>query len=155
MSERGTFVTSFLYDERLVPVLRAALTRCARPGSLADIWPPSKDTLFPTCAFAGVMHGGFGGEESIVDMPAVIEDEILPHLPPEHGQFSIVVMPEDDSYTRLFVISKGVCTATWINTEEGRKMTAVDHEIANPTPPVVRNISDIARAEKGLTPKSE
>jgi hypothetical protein len=147
VSERGTFVTSFLYDETLVPVLRAALSKVARPGSLAEIGPPSEHTLFPTRAFAGVMHGGYGGEESILDMPSCIEDDILPNLPSDHGQFSIAVMPEWEEYTRLFVIAKGTVTDFWLNNEAGREMS----EPLAPPPPRL-NISDIAR---GLTSKPE
>jgi hypothetical protein len=145
VSERGTFVTSFLYDERLVPVLRAALVRVARAGLMSE-WPIGSETRM----FSGVMHGGYGGEESISDMPACIEDDILPNLPPGHGQFSIVVMPEWEECTRLFVISKGEVTDCWLNNETGRKMS---EPLPEPGPRL--NISEIARAEKGLTPPTE
>jgi hypothetical protein len=145
MSERGTFVTSFLYDDRLVSVLRAALVRVARSGLMSE-WPLGSETRM----FSGVMHGGYGGEESISDMPAIIEDDILPNLPAGHGQFSIVVMPEQEEYTRLFVFSKGEVTDYWLNNKSGREMSE-----PLPPPGPTLNISDIARVEKGLTPPTD
>lgn len=152
MSERGTFVTSFLYDEGLVPVLRAALVKVARKGSFTQCFQPSEQSTMT--AFAGVMHGSYPGEESLADMPNLIEEDILPNLQPDHGQFSIVVMPECEEYTRLFVFHKGEVTMTWLNNDVGRRADAWDKEMAKPAPPPL-NISDIARAEKGLTPKPE
>jgi len=151
MSERGTFVTSFLYDPTLAPILRAALELVARPGSLTEIYPGPAPNVprEETRAFAGVMHGTYSGEESLTDMPNLLDEEVVPRLDPEHGQFSIVVMPEDESYTCLFVFPRASTeyTVTWLNNETGRHLS---EPLPDPGPRL--NISDIARAEKGLTP---
>ncbi len=104
MSERGTFATSFLYDVRLAGILAPILKKVARGGRLvADFHPQALDEAR---AFFAVMHGGWPGEEAY-EMQQLIEDEILPALPEEHGTFSIVVMPEDDKYTIMFDFDRG------------------------------------------------
>lgn len=145
MSERGTFVTSFLYDPALSPILREALEQVARPGSLTEIYPAAPNAQHEvTRAFAGVMHGGYPGEEALTDMPCILDEEVCPKLDPEHGQFSIVVMPEWEEYTCVFIFPKGSTeyTVTWLNNETG-------HELAKPLPdPGPRlNISEMAREE--------
>ena len=104
MSERGTFMTSFLYDTRLAGILAPLLTKVARGRRLvADFHPMALDEAR---AYFGVMHGGYAGEEAW-EMQQLIEDEILPALPEEHGTFSITVTPEDEKHTVLFTFGRG------------------------------------------------
>lgn len=106
MSERGTFVTSYLYDyANIVPVLRAALPKICRKweGSMLELRPPGNDSEEKTRAFMGVMHGGYMGEEAF-EMEQFIEDEIIPGLPAEHGEFSISVLPDSERYAAVFTI---------------------------------------------------
>lgn len=106
MSERGTFVTSYLYDwPNLAPVLSKMLPRICREGTLvhSDHEAPLGSGVFMPRFFAGLMHGGYGGEEAHM-MEAFIQDELLPELPEKHGQFSIVVMPEWDQHSVVFSI---------------------------------------------------
>ena len=104
MSERGTFMTSFLYDERLAGILAPLLTKVARGQRLiADFHPQALDAAR---AFFGVMHGGWPGEEAY-EMKQLIDDEIVPALPEDHGTFSITVTPEMEKYTVLFDFGRG------------------------------------------------
>lgn len=99
MSERGTFVTSFMYDwPNLVPVLKRLLPLICRPGTFIT---------FEDRFFAGLMHGTYQSEESW-EMEQFLLDEVVPALPAEHGEFSVVVCPESEDWTTVFTVKNGV-----------------------------------------------
>lgn len=98
MSERGTFVTSFLYDcERIGPLLEKMLPRVCRENCC---WVVLRDPEggWPRI-LCGLMYGSHGGEEAW-DMENLAED-IVAELPLEHGCFDICVMPEWEQYSLI------------------------------------------------------
>jgi hypothetical protein len=107
MSERGTFVTSFLYDwTNLSPVLERLLPKVCRKDALCAFrWPEGLGVTDQHLArwFSGLMHGGHGGEEALI-MEEFINDVLLPALPEEHGEFSICVLPEWQQHTTVFTL---------------------------------------------------
>ena len=107
MSERGTFVTSYLYDYiALAPLLRRLLPQICRDGCAPIEYTIGLDDPGErTRMFAGIMHASWSGEE-VLTMDAWINDVLLSELPAEHGHFSIVVVPESDIYTAVFSIYK-------------------------------------------------
>lgn len=108
MSERGTFVTSFLYDHnRLGPILERLLPNACRQDCMYVLLRDPETQA--ARMIAGLMHGSYAGDE-LNDMEREIENEIIPALPEEHGQFSIVVMPEREEYTTVYTIKDGVVT---------------------------------------------
>ena len=114
MSERGLFMTSFLYDNRpdVVDVLRKAFNEISA-RTRATLHENGKDDKHGTRFFCGMMHGGFGGEEAIWDMPCAIEQDILPHLPKEHGSFTITVTPEMAECARVWEIKNAEIVNEW------------------------------------------
>lgn len=102
MSERGTFVTSFLYDyPTLIGPLDAVLKRVVRGGTAL--------ILGNNRWYSGMMHGGYPGEEAY-EMQDLILEELVPALPEKHGQFSIAVMPENEEYSAVYSIKDRVVT---------------------------------------------
>jgi len=108
MSERGTFVTSFLYDVGVAPILERLLPAVCRRGCM---WVNLRDPGAGQEArvISGLMHGGYDGEEAW-QMDNFIEDVLLPALPEYHGDFSIVVLPEWEEHTTIFTIKGRTCT---------------------------------------------
>lgn len=97
MSDRDTFVTSFLYDEKLVESLSEALLQIT-------FMPVTKqarvnDTL-RTVMYAGIISNSFA------HLDAWVRDTLLPALPREHGFFQIIVLPERGE-PRLFAFKDG------------------------------------------------
>jgi hypothetical protein len=130
VSERGTFVTSFLYDHRVVPALRKWLPQICRTWEGEDGHPHvaltenevrgsgglylSGDGL--PRFFSGLMHGGYSGEEALeVEM---LLDELLPLLPADHGEFSICVMPEHQQSTTVFTLFERDVTVARVGPKE-------------------------------------
>lgn len=102
MSERGTFVTSFLYDGKVVPVLQKTLPKLAHTilthegqgiNGKRPVW------------FAGQIKGTYHGQE--LELFERWVDEILkPALPSEHGVFEIVVLSENASCPCMMISFK-------------------------------------------------
>lgn len=112
MSERGTFVTSFLYDWKTIsPILAELLPKMCRPDGLVSFrWPEKSGAEDQDIArwFAGIMHGSYSTEESW-QMEQMIGDELLPALPENHGKFSIAVLPEGEEGATVFTIHEKQC----------------------------------------------
>lgn len=104
MSERGTYVTSYLYDPALGPVLKKHLEGVTREGTMLVREPEVVLSIDRHIHFiAGLMHGGYPGEERS-QMRDCVEGLLL-DLPANHGQFSIIVMPEHETAAAMFVVS--------------------------------------------------
>lgn len=92
MSERGTFITSFLYDWHMLQPILQALQQNAR-----YLLPIAADHY----VIAGVLHGTWSSEEAW-EFENETSELISMALPEKHGQFSVVVMPESEEYTVVF-----------------------------------------------------
>lgn len=90
MSERGTFITSFLYDGRVVPVLQETLPKLAHTILAYDA---QCMTIKRPVWFAGQIKGSYFGEE-IELFERWVEKILIPALPKEHGLFEMVVLSE-------------------------------------------------------------
>lgn len=105
MSERGAFVTNFVYDNEVVgPVLREALWSVSRKDCFMVLTTEQGDRVF-----SGLMHGGYPGQESLI-MEMCIFDRIVPRLPEKHGKFSIAVLPDDETAATIFTIKDRAVT---------------------------------------------
>lgn len=103
MSERGTFVTSYLYSGQAACILQEQLPKLTVVvehyiGRCGDnerpVW------------FAGQIKGHYQGEELDL-MEDWVERHLIPALPSVHGVFSIVVMPELCQKTKVFTFYCG------------------------------------------------
>lgn len=97
MSDRDTFVTSFLYDEKIVePLCNALLDICSLPTSRqAKVGDKHRVVMY-----AGIIGNSFAY------LDAWVRDTLLPALPREHGFFQIIVLPERGE-PRLFAFKDG------------------------------------------------
>lgn len=97
MSERGTFITNYIYDPAVRPVLLKHLP------SICRVRPDAFVVMIGGTVFAGWMHGSYCGEEAY-QMEVFIDDVLVPALPELHVEFSIAVLPDDASAARVFTI---------------------------------------------------
>jgi len=96
MSDRDTFVTSFLYDEAIVQPLSEALLDFTAPISRQA----RVGNKLRTVMYAGIMKNSFA------HLDAWVRDKLLPALPIEHGFFQIIFLTERGE-PRLFAFKDG------------------------------------------------
>lgn len=102
MSERGTFVTSFLYDQSVVGALRSELPKIAK--CITEIVTTDSLEQRVTRAFTGIIRSSYSGGEAAY-MEQWLDEELLPVLPQEFGHFEIAVLPENAIDLRLFKVT--------------------------------------------------
>lgn len=116
MSERGTFITSYLYCGKAAKALAETLPEFATIVVAQEAHAPCGAGDPPNVSrrpvwFSGLVKRGWSGEEAH-DAEMWVLEKLLPALPDKHGMFSIVVLPEGEEHTlRVTIHNREVVAA--------------------------------------------